>query len=91
MDILFCMIQDMEVYFLTQRFRDILEIDSTSGRERALAEWLLAHVEAPRAESFEVGDGTLNLLFSWGGPVTPDEAFALYGSKLDSAGVTGVE
>ena len=49
-------------------FRDILEIDSTSGRERALAEWLLAHVEAPRAESFEVGDGTLNLLFSWGRP-----------------------
>lgn len=49
-------------------FRDILEIDSTSGRERALAEWLLAHVEAPLAESFEVGDGTLNLLFSWGRP-----------------------
>lgn len=49
-------------------FRDILEIDSTSGRERDLAEWLLAHVEAPRAESFEVGDGTLNLLFSWGRP-----------------------
>lgn len=49
-------------------FRDILEIDSTSGRERALAEWLLAHVEAPRAESFEVGDGTMNLLFSWGRP-----------------------
>lgn len=49
-------------------FRDILEIDSTSGRERALAEWLLAHIEAPRAESFEVGDGTLNLLFSWGRP-----------------------
>ena len=49
-------------------FRDILEIDSTSGRERALAEWLLAHVEAPRAESFEVGDGTLNLLFRWGRP-----------------------
>ena len=49
-------------------FRDILDIDSTSGRERALAEWLLAHVEAPRAESFEVGDGTLNLLFSWGRP-----------------------
>ena len=49
-------------------FRDILEIDSTSGREMALAEWLLAHVEAPRAESFEVGDGTLNLLFSWGRP-----------------------
>ncbi len=49
-------------------FRDILEIDSTSGRERALAEWLLANIEAPRAESFEVGDGTLNLLFSWGRP-----------------------
>ena len=46
-------------------FREILSIDSTSGRERTLAEWLLEHIVAPKAESFEVGDGTLDLLFSW--------------------------
>ena len=49
-------------------FREILSIDSTSGSERRLAEWLLSHIEAPRAEAMEVGDGTLNLLFSWGEP-----------------------
>ena len=49
-------------------FREILSIDSTSGSERRLAEWLLAHIEAPRAEAMEVGDGTLNLLFIWGEP-----------------------
>lgn len=49
-------------------FREMLAIDSTSGKERKLAEWLLTRLEAPKAESFEVGDGTLNLLFSWGEP-----------------------
>ena len=49
-------------------FKEILSIDSTSGKERGLAEWLLKHVEAPKSESFEVGDGTLDLLFSWGEP-----------------------
>ena len=49
-------------------FREILSIDSTSGSERRLAEWLLSHVAAPRAEAMEAGDGTLNLLFSWGEP-----------------------
>lgn len=49
-------------------FREILSIDSTSGRERTLAERLLSRIEAPRAEAMEVGDGTLNLLFSWGEP-----------------------
>lgn len=41
--------------------------------------------------TYRTPDGQRYLLFSWGGSVTPEEAFALYGSKLDSAGVTGVE
>jgi len=49
-------------------FRKMLEFDSTSGNERALGEWLLQNLEAPKKEAFEVGDGTLNLLFSWGEP-----------------------
>jgi len=49
-------------------FRQILEIDSTTGKERGVAEWLLQHLEAPSKQSFEVGDGTLNLLLSWGTP-----------------------
>ena len=47
-------------------FEEVLKIDSTSGRERALAEFLLDRLEAPSKEAFEVGDGTLNLLFKWG-------------------------
>jgi len=49
-------------------FRQLLEFDSTSGREREVAMWLLNRLEAPDKQSFEVGDGTLNLLFSWGRP-----------------------
>lgn len=49
-------------------FQKLLSFDSTSGRERAVAEWLLETLEAPKKEAFEVGDGTLNLLFSWGKP-----------------------
>ena len=49
-------------------FRQILEIDSTSGSERRLGEWLAEHLEAPRKELMEVGDGTVNLLLSWGQP-----------------------
>ena len=49
-------------------YKDILSIDSTSGKERELAQWLLEHLEAPSVQSFEVGDGTLNLLLSWGTP-----------------------
>ena len=41
----------------TELFREILSIDSTSGKERALAEFLLDRLEAPRKEAFEVGDG----------------------------------
>ena len=51
-----------------QFFKELLEIDSTSGREREVAEWLLSRLEAPRKEAMEVGDGTLNLLLSWGTP-----------------------
>lgn len=46
-------------------FRQILSFDSTSGRERELGEWLAAHLDAPSVETFEVGDGTLNLLLKW--------------------------
>ena len=49
-------------------YKDILSIDSTSGKERELAEWLLANLEAPHKEAMEVGDGTLNLLLCWGTP-----------------------
>lgn len=49
-------------------FKDMLAIDSTSGKERKMAEWLLEHLEAPSKQSFEVGDGTLNLLLSWDTP-----------------------
>ena len=49
-------------------FEDILGFDSTSGKERPLAEFLARRLKAPKVETFEVGDGTLNLLFSWGVP-----------------------
>lgn len=49
-------------------FQEILAIDSTSGNERAMGEWLAGHLEAPFVETFEVGDGTLNVLLRWGEP-----------------------
>lgn len=49
-------------------FRGFLAIDSTSGREREVADWLLEKLKAPKKELFEVGDGTANLLLSWGTP-----------------------
>ena len=49
-------------------FKDILSIDSTSGKERSLALWLNDHLDAPSKQLMEVGDGTLNLLLSWGTP-----------------------
>lgn len=52
----------------TDLFREILSIDSTSGKERELSLFLLDKFDAPKKESFEVGDGTLNLLLSWGTP-----------------------
>ena len=49
-------------------FRQILEIDSTSGSERTMGEWLAAHLEAPSIEMMEVGDGTVNVFLKWGTP-----------------------
>jgi len=49
-------------------FHTLLSFDSTSGKEREVAEWLLQTLEAPDKKAMEVGDGTLNLLFSWGTP-----------------------
>lgn len=51
-------------------FTEILGIDSTSSEERELA-LFLAHRLATgkcKVSEYEVGDGTLNLLFSWGKP-----------------------
>ncbi|MBO5595524.1 MAG: M20/M25/M40 family metallo-hydrolase [Bacteroidales bacterium] len=49
-------------------FKELLCIDSTSGKERKVAEWLLTQLEAPVVEPMEVGDGTLNLFLKWGTP-----------------------
>ena len=46
-------------------FRQILSFDSTSGRERELGEWLAAHLAAPSVDTFEVGDGTIDVLLRW--------------------------
>jgi len=56
-----------------QFFKELLEKDSTSGREREVAEWLSERLlagcpGAPRLECQEVGDGTLNLFLQWGTP-----------------------
>ena len=60
-------------------FREILSFDSTSGRERPLGEWLAAHLEAPSVETFEVGDGTVNVLLRWG-----DEPRVVFCSHMDT-------
>lgn len=48
----------------------MLNIDSTSSKERTFSEFLKKRLPDGRCrtESFEVGDGTENLLFSWGEP-----------------------
>ena len=53
---------------MPELFRQMLSIDSTSGMERDFALWLEENLDAPRKEHFEVGDGTLNLMLSWGEP-----------------------
>ena len=51
-------------------FSEILKIDSTSGKEAALADFLQERLltSCNRVQRFEVGDGTSNLLFTWGEP-----------------------
>ena len=56
-------------------FQELLRIDSTSGKERKVAEWLAGRLPGmfpaanrPELRAEEVGDGTLNLLLTWGAP-----------------------
>ena len=51
-------------------FDRILNIDSTSGKEVELADYLSVELAAPgrKIEVFEVGDGSKNILVSWGVP-----------------------
>lgn len=51
-------------------FMEILAIDSTSSKERTLADFLEHRLPTSLCEvsRYEVGDGTVNLLFSWGTP-----------------------
>ena len=56
-------------------FHELLSIDSTSGKERKVALWLAERLPAmfpasnrPTLRVDEVGDGTLNLLLTWGKP-----------------------
>ena len=56
-------------------FKELLSIDSTSGKERKVAEWLAGRLPGmfpdgnrPALRLDEVGDGTLNLLLTWGTP-----------------------
>lgn len=59
-------LQDSDIRF----FLEMLSIDSTSGSERPMAEWLAARLKTPGNEvhTFEVGDGTLNVRCDWGTP-----------------------
>ena len=56
-------------------FREFLSIDSTSGKEREVAMWLAEQLvgmfpasNRPALRVDEVGDGTINLLLTWGEP-----------------------
>ena len=56
-------------------FHELLSIDSTSGKERKVALWLAERLPGmfpeanrPALRVDEVGDGTLNLLLTWGAP-----------------------
>ena len=66
-----------------QFFQELLSIDSTSGKERKVAEWLAERLPGmfpaanrPELRAEEVGDGTLNLLLTWGiEPIFPEGVF----------------
>lgn len=63
----------MCVYYMamdTELFLEMLNIDSTSGKEAGFADFLAERLQtsACRVENYPVGDGTTNLLFSWGVP-----------------------
>lgn len=58
------------VYMDLEFFHKILNVDSTSGKETELADLLAVELAAAgrRIETFDVGDGTKNLMVSWGCP-----------------------
>ena len=58
------------VYMDLNFFHRILNVDSTSGRESQLADMLAIEMQAPgrTIDVYEVGDGTRNLMVSWGEP-----------------------
>ena len=58
-------------------FLKILNIDSTSGMEKTLADVLVSEMSAPgrTVQTFDVGDGTVNVLVSWG---TPEVVFCTH-------------
>ena len=58
------------VYMDMNFFHRILSVDSTSGKEAELADMLSVELAAPgrKVEIFEVGDGTRNVMVSWGEP-----------------------
>lgn len=61
-------------------FLNILGINSTSGEERPLAEFLRERLPFGdcSVQSQEVGDGTLNLLFDWSGTGKPSFVFCTH-------------
>lgn len=58
------------VYMDLEFFHKILSVDSTSGKETALADMLAIELisSGNKVDVFEVGDGTRNILVSWGTP-----------------------
>lgn len=47
-------------------FRSMLETDSTTGTERKFAEFMAKEIGECGCTRYDVGDGSLNLLFRWG-------------------------
>ena len=65
-------------------FMEILGVPSTSGEERGLAGFLKERMAGPsgpgsvEVHEFEVGDGTVNLLFDWSGTGRPSFVFCTH-------------
>lgn len=57
---------------LAKELQQIMQIDSTSGKEAELAHFIVRNFKTPLAvlDIQEVGDGTLNLFYKWGVPKT---------------------
>ena len=55
---------------IVRELEQLIKIDSTSGREKELADFIAGNFHIPGAdlEIHEVGDGTVNLFYKWGIP-----------------------